>query len=181
MSTTLKARFSKNNRHKLKVHPIIYDDLIDIPVHNWEQIVQYGKVQFIIVLEHLRNSELNEILVRDAYDKMTDQYFEKRGIDLRDEELFILIQKRIEFRNKFMQGDKSAMNFIKLYTRQITDIKKNAVKPNLAQTRLAVQKWYGPIDKYKMTMSDFLDIVLLMEKEFATIESNKKQKNGEDN
>jgi len=143
----------------------LYKSIDAIPLHNWEQIVQFKKYEFLIVQKHLRNSEIDFFLAQDALDMLNDQYFERMGINPQDDEYFILIQKLIEAREKFMKGNRAAMNFVKLITRQIEDIKVTEVKLNMQKNRLAVEKWFGPIDKYTKTVGEFIDICKLMEEE----------------
>lgn len=169
-------RLKKKSSSKSKAHPKIYDSINTIPVHNWEQIVQFGRIEFIIIDKHRRAFQLNTVLVQDAMDKISDQFMEAMGINTQDDELNIMIIKRMEFREKFMHGDKSAINFIRMYDRQIAALKIGTVKVNLQKHRLQVEKWFGPIDKFKKTVSEFIDIVKMMEEEAAQIRANQTKK-----
>ena len=166
----LKLRKKKSSKVGKKLsHPKIYNDIDVIPIDNWEQIVQHGRLEYFVVQPHRRRAILNPQLIQDAYDTITDQYFSRMGINPQDDEFFILLQKRIEWRNKFINGDKSAMNFIRLITAQLHALKVDHVKPNMQKNRLAVEKWYGTIDKYTKTVGEFIDIVKLMEEEANAI------------
>lgn len=172
-----KIKYS-SKKQKSTVHPKVYENLRDIPVFNFERIIQHGEIEFIIVQKHLRKSKLNKIIVQDALDKMVDQYFKAFDIDLRNDEMFLLIQKLIEVRESYMKGRKDAMNFIKFYERQIADMRKNSVKPNLSENRMAVTKWFGPMDPKKTTMDDFISAVKLMQREAAIMASKNERKHG---
>lgn len=172
MQLTLRKK-SKKDKSK-RIHPKIYDDLANISQANWEKIVQDGDIRFIIVEKHKRHYDLNAELVRDAMDKMMDQYFREMEIDLMDDELFLLIQRRIMMRDKFMKGDKSAMNFIRLITSQIDDIKKSVIKPNLVKNRIALEKWFGQPLKDKSVLENINTYKLMKEEAEAIIAASNK-------
>lgn len=172
-------RSKKKSSNKKKVHPRVYTSIEQMPQHNWEQIVQFGRIEFIVIEKHRRGDELNQIIVRDAMDQLSDQFMEAMGINPQDDEYFVLIIKRMEARQKFMDGDRSAINFIRMFDKQIASIKMEAIKPNLQKYRLQVEKWFGPIDKYTKTVSEFIDIVKMMEEEAAQIRAAKNKKDTE--
>lgn len=158
----------------------IYDDYADIPVvPNWENIVERGRIEFLIANEKKRRHKVPPRKLLRAYDKISDQYFQAMDIDLINEELFVLIQKRIEARDKFINGDKSQMNFIKMYSRTIDEIKKNEVKASFSKNRLGVEKWFGQPLKGK-TLKEFTVLVKMIQEESELVKRKNHESSSEE-
>jgi hypothetical protein len=139
----------------------IYSSIDDLPVFNFEKILN-GFPQYILHDPTLISAANPELMV-SASDNIMDEYFKELEIDLRDDDYFIFIQKAIEYRDKFIQGDKSAKNFVKYYELQIAELKRNTVKPDFVKNRMAIAKWFRqPIDTKTTTVKEFLSIHKLM-------------------
>lgn len=148
-------------KRKPKLVIEIYHGIDELFVFNFEKILD-GKPEYLLH-DHTLIGVADPVSIIDAYDLAMDEYCKELDIDLRDDDYFIYIQKRIQYRDQFIQGDKSAMNFIRYFDALIDEIKRNVIKPDFVKNRMAVAKWYRqPIDPKKTTVREFLKIHSLM-------------------
>lgn len=150
----------------------LYQGIKELPIYNWEKIVG-GEVQYLIIEEKDREKKINPIRLMETYDKCADEYFEAAEIDIINDELFITTQKLIEYRTRYIAGDKSAINFVKAYEEQIRAIKQREGKADFVKNRMALQKWFGqPIDTKKTTVYEFIQISKLAQESAKDGKSN---------
>lgn len=173
----ISSRFKKKAKPKFKNFEL-YNDL-DIPLYNWEQLLKHGDMKFLFVNEKERNYHVNSNRIIEAYDSISDKYMQKLDIDLMNDELYILMQHRIEAREAYIQGDRTQMNFIKSFDEQIQEIQKESVKADFSKQRMSVEKWakYN-IDPKEKTLNDFCNLVLMMREETEQIIANKNSRHG---
>lgn len=158
MSNTWYARFFKP---KQKLYIGVYSGIDELPLFNFEKILD-GKPEYILHDKDLIKAADPSTVV-NAIDQAMDEYCQELEIDMRDDDYFIFLQKVIDYRDKFIQGDKSARNFVRHYEALIDELKRKAVKPDFVKNRMAVAKWYRqPIDTKKTTVREFLKIHALM-------------------
>lgn len=140
----------------------LYESISTILLFNWEK-VSTGDISYLIVNERDRNKSVPDYRLQNAYDTICDEYFAAMDIDPTDDELIILIQKIIWKRQEYLDGDRSAMNFIRAYEEQIKSIKQRETKNDFVKNRMAVTKWYGQkIDPKDTTLEEFIKIIDLM-------------------
>lgn len=176
-SKKISSRFKKKSKPKFKNFEL-YNDL-DIPLYNWEQLLKHGDMKFLFVNEKERNYHVNPNRIIEAYDSISDKYMQKLDIDLMNDELYILMQHCIQANEDRIQGDRTQINFIKMYEQQIEDIKKESLKADFSKQRMAVEKWakYN-IDPKEKTLNDFCNLVLMMREETEQIIENKNSRHG---
>lgn len=162
--TTLKKIFSK--KREVLRPTVLHMDYSTIPLYNWERIIEDGEIKYLIAKDSQRNYHVNPSRFVTAYDTISDQYLKDLGVDLMTDELYALMQHRIEARERYVNGDKSALNFIRMYDSQIKDLKSDEAKADLVKQRMSVSKWFRqPIDPRKTTLKEFCKIIKLMREE----------------
>ena len=149
----------------------LYKGLEDIPLLNLEKVLS-GKIEYIF-------KDPNDIdyadyfHVQNRYDEIVDAFNEALEIDIENDEYFVTMYKLIEARNKFIKGDKSAINFVRLWEKELEKIKTEQVKANYVKYRIQVQKWYGQaINPVETTGEEFIEMINLMKEEAEKIRSN---------
>jgi len=112
-------------------------------------------------------------IVQNRYDEIVDAFNEALEIDIENDEYFVTMFKLIEARDKYIKGDKTAINFVRLWEKELEDIKKEQVKANYVKYRIQVQKWYGQsIDPDRTTGAEFIEMINIMKEEAEKIKSN---------
>ena len=161
----LQQRFKKT-KGRLKFIEI-YADINEIPLKNWELLCDTNDLRHLLVHQEHWLFEVNTHALLNAYDKISDQYMQQLGIDLQNDELFILIYKKIEATQKYLEGEKHQINFVRIFDAQIKDIRKSAVKADFVGNRIAVEKWYGQKIEDTRTLLEFCKMIKMMEQEIA--------------
>lgn len=162
--TTLKKIFSK--KREVLRPTALYLDYSVIPLYNWERIIEDGDIRYLIIKDGQRNQHVNPSRFVTAYDTISDQYFADLGIDLMNDELYALMQHKAEAIERYVNGDRSALNNVRMYNAQIKDLKSDDIKADLVKQRMSVSKWFRqPIDPRKTTLKEFCKIIKLMREE----------------
>jgi hypothetical protein len=182
MWNTLKRKFFKlwywiaPKKEKFVIK--LYYSIDEMPLYNFEKLLD-GNIEYLLADPTLIKC-INPVKLTLAHDSVMDGYFEALDVDLRDAEYFIYIQKRIEYRDQFINGNRSAMNFVRLYTAQIEELNRDVVKPDFVKNRMAVTKWFRqPIDPKTTTVREYIKITQLMREEAE--QRKNKPTDGEDN
>ena len=106
---------------------------------------------------------VDPIRIEEKYFQLHDEYANLTGGDFSLEKVMILMVKRMEARVKVAAGDKSAWNFIHLYTDMIDRLLESGSDVDVIKTRMSVQQAYGmPIDPHKTPVPEYVKIMDLV-------------------
>lgn len=145
----------------------IYADINEIPLKNWEMLCDSNDLRHLLVHKDHWLFEVNTHALLNAYDKISDQYMQELGIDLLNDELFVLIYKKMEATDLYLKGEKHRINFIRIFDAQIKEIRKSAVKADFVGNRIAVEKWFGQKVEKERTLLEFCKMIKMMEQEIS--------------
>jgi len=154
---------------------ILYDNIADIPQHNWEQLNVSGDFKWLI---KEGEGDMDPDEVERCYLDLHDQSAEASETTKHFiEEWRRLIIQRMEARMRLAGGDKSAQNNIDIFTHKIEKLLEASKDADIIKNRLKVTKLWGqPINPKEVSHLDYIKIRELVEEEIA---QTKKQNNGE--
>lgn len=143
-----------------------YDDYSVVPLRVWEDLSKKGDIKCLVISGSKRKIRKNIEKLIEAYDTISDQYIEELEIDMENNEIFTLTYKIIEANDRYINGDKKAKHFIRMYEKERDDLLKSIAKADYVGNRIAVSKWYGQkINPDETTLQEFCKMVKLMQEE----------------
>lgn len=151
----------------------LYNQISEIPQHNWEQLNLTGDLIWIVKqpAKH-KDEELEE-----AYFDLHDQSAEASGSTEFIEKWKTYMILRMEWRLKLAEGVRTAQNWIDFYSMAIENMMKGNEDSDIVKSRLYVQKLWGqPINAKQVTHLEYLKIRQLVEEEQTMLKS--KQSDG---
>lgn len=160
-------------------------NLKDISQKDWEELNESegdGPNLLILVKGGLKEKlKANYIdLLEEKFYELHDEYNELTGGKHQLEKILILMQKRIEMRVKVARGDKSAKNWINLYSAMLDELTKKDDDFNHVKMRMSVQQAYGmPINIKEVSAYEFIQITNLVQEQ-ASQKSTNTPTDGED-
>lgn len=164
---------SKRKSSKSKLHYVeMYEGIEDLPLRNLEKLLEGDLTVLLKRKEDVEFADLAHLV--DTRDTIVDAFNKALDIDVENDEYFMVMIKLIEERKKFIAGDKTAINFVKLFEKELERMNLEATKTNFVRYRMQIQKWYGqPIDPIKTTAQEFIEMINLMKEE-----AEKQKQNG---
>lgn len=134
----------------------------DITVRNWENFHATGDGRYLY-LDTTDKRVPSNALVQDAYFNLHDQYTEITGKDNKLTEWRTLIIMYIEAIEAYMAGDKSQINWVDYYDKQITELMKRDGESDMVESRLIYSQAFGqPINADIVNLGEFVRIIKIV-------------------
>jgi len=149
----------------------MYEGLEDLPLRYLEKLLEGDLTVLIKKKEDVDFADISILI--DRRDEIVDEFNKALEIDVENDEYFMVIVKLIEEREKYLKGNKAAINFVRLYEKELEQMNLETTKTNFVRYRIQVQKWYGQaIDPLKTTAQEFIEMINLMKEETEKLKQN---------
>lgn len=160
-------------------------NLKDISQFDWEEINDNDSEgrNFLLLIKNEKDRKLkanySEIL-EEKFCQLHDEYNDLTGGIHQLEKIIILMQKRISMRLAVARGDRSAANWVNMYSAMIDELTKPDEDFNHVKMRMSIQQAYGmPINIREISAYEFIQITNLVQEQAAR-NTNNTPTDGED-
>jgi hypothetical protein len=160
---------------KLKYKPVeLYESINEVIQYNWEQLSLTGDPKWLVKDDKNRDEKINEERFKELFFKLHDEFSDLTGGSEIMEKWSILMIQRMEARVLYLNGDRSQINLVNLYTAMIDELMSGSEDVNIIKSRMIIQRAYGQaINPRDYTVPEYQAIVEIVR------EQNQSKPNGE--
>ena len=170
----------KRNKKKNKLFkPVeLFKGLDEMWLYNWNKLNETNDLKWLVKRQKDREKYVDPQRLDDRFIELMDEWFELTDASSNRKELYVLIKKLINARNKVIQGDKFQMNWVNKFERMIEDLLKDNVgyDPDKERMKLSAELKMH-IDSKTITVKDYH---LLVEVTTEKIKAQTPQEDGEE-
>jgi hypothetical protein len=133
---------------------IFYESIEEIPLYNWAKINE-GNLKFILLKI---DTEVNELQLSEAWEKLYDDYIVKRGLSKHYQKLLTLMkQKTVLECDYIITGELFKLTEIEIQEEKLREmIQKDAVDISIEKTLIYLSKWIGyRLDWKVITLNEY--------------------------
>lgn len=142
----------------------LFDSLDDMWLFNWQEFNKEGDSKWLIKNEHQRNRFIDPNRADKKFLQLTDDWFKLIGNNTNREELYVIMKKCIEARDKVIKGDRFQIVWVNKYEQMMSDLMEDntGADPNKERAALSIAVGFS-INKRTTTVVDYyayLDVII---------------------
>lgn len=131
-----------------------YESIDEIPLYNWAKIND-GNLKFILIS---MDSDVTDLELSDAWEKLYDDYIEKRGLSKHYKKLLSLMKQKVILQCDYIiTGELFKLTELEIQEQKLNEmIQKDAIDISIEKTLIYLSKWIGyRLDWKVITLNEY--------------------------